>query len=93
MSEKHEIAESDTDQATTLQFRHPVLFAVYGAHAARGDQTVAEAQSHANARRPAKPTERTTNVNGNYAEVNGLKMYYEVQGAGKPLVRVTRDLQ
>jgi pimeloyl-ACP methyl ester carboxylesterase len=25
---------------------------------------------------------------GNYAEVNGIKMYYEIHGAGKPLVLI-----
>lgn len=28
----------------------------------------------------------TTAINGNYANVNGLKMYYEVHGTGKPLL-------
>lgn len=28
----------------------------------------------------------TTGINGNYANVNGLKMYYEVYGTGKPLL-------
>lgn len=28
----------------------------------------------------------TTNINGNYANVNGLKMYYEVHGTGEPLL-------
>ena len=34
----------------------------------------------ANERRPKKA------MKGSYAEVNGLKMYYEIQGSGQPLV-------
>ena len=30
--------------------------------------------------------ERNTDGKGSYAEVNGLKMYYEIHGTGKPLV-------
>jgi hypothetical protein len=33
-----------------------------------------------------EPRAKPTKVEGNYATVNGLKMYYEVHGTGRPLV-------
>ncbi len=38
--------------------------------------------------RPARPTRREMNTasKGSYASVNGLKMYYEIHGSGRPLV-------
>lgn len=33
-------------------------------------------------------TTLTAQVNGNYAEVNGIKMYYEIHGSGHPLVLI-----
>lgn len=33
-------------------------------------------------------TQKDTMATGNYAEVNGIKMYYEIQGEGKPLVLI-----
>src|SRR2546423_10968262 len=29
-----------------------------------------------------------TMIKGNYADVNGIKMYYEIRGEGKPLVLI-----
>ena len=31
-------------------------------------------------------TNQKTSVKGEYAEVNGLKMYYEIHGTGRPLL-------
>jgi pimeloyl-ACP methyl ester carboxylesterase len=36
----------------------------------------------------AAMNKETKNTSGGYAEVNGLKMYYEIHGAGKPLVLI-----
>src|SRR5438034_53521 len=36
----------------------------------------------------AMATEVSQNANGKYADVNGLKMYYEIHGSGKPLVLI-----
>ena len=33
-------------------------------------------------------TEVSQNANGKYADLNGLKMYYEIHGSGKPLVLI-----
>jgi pimeloyl-ACP methyl ester carboxylesterase len=39
-----------------------------------------------NASQPPAAKEKTTSARGQYATVNGLKMYYEVHGTGPPLV-------
>ncbi|MGN6111212.1 MAG: alpha/beta fold hydrolase [Kofleriaceae bacterium] len=36
--------------------------------------------------KPASPSARPAKVTGKYAKVNGLEMYYEVHGKGRPLV-------
>ncbi|MGH2538623.1 MAG: alpha/beta fold hydrolase [Candidatus Promineifilaceae bacterium] len=36
--------------------------------------------------RGARPGEMSQGAAANYAEVNGLKLYYQVQGAGRPLI-------
>ena len=43
--------------------------------------------AHAQAKRTAQgPWGGKTNAAGHYADVNGIKLYYEVQGTGRPLI-------
>src|SRR5215207_1513502 len=53
--------------------------------AATGPSLVAPVRAFAQAANPATPTTEVTTQTG-YAPVNGLQMYYEIHGAGEPLV-------
>ncbi len=51
-----------------------------------GNPTTVGAKQGDTAARPPQAQESTKTVQGQYASVNGLKMYYEIHGTGKPLV-------
>lgn len=51
-----------------------------------GDRKGNEIRKNDNATNPPQDTATTNNANGKYATVNGLRMYYEIHGAGRPLV-------
>ena len=51
-----------------------------------GNQTTAGTKPGDNTAQPTQGREPIKSVQGQYASVNGLKMYYEIHGTGKPLV-------
>ncbi len=63
-----------------------VVFALLSGCGAR-DESAAPKSAAANDTTTAPPgATNTVGTNGQYANVNGLKMYYEIHGTGKPLV-------
>ena len=51
-----------------------------------GNQTTIGTKQDNNAARPTQGQEPIKSVPGQYASVNGLNMYYEIHGTGRPLV-------
>ncbi len=51
-----------------------------------GNPTTVGTKPGNNAARPSQGQEPIKSVQGQYASVNGLKMYYEIHGTGRPLV-------
>ena len=51
-----------------------------------GNQTTVGTKHGNNAAQPTQGQEPIKSVQAQYASVNGLKMYYEIHGTGKPLV-------
>jgi len=52
----------------------------------KGETKMTEANKSADAARPPMADEANKEAQGQYAAVNGLKMYYEIHGTGRPLV-------
>lgn len=50
--------------------------------------TIKKNQSMENTNKPATTTQASVSFKSGYAEVNGLKMYYEIHGQGAPLVLI-----
>lgn len=50
------------------------------------DREIGQTNQSADAMRSSQGNEMNKDAKGRYASVNGLKMYYEIQGTGRPLV-------
>jgi pimeloyl-ACP methyl ester carboxylesterase len=78
--------EGDVTMTTKTLTRTFVILAALGISGAACMETDAAPASAAPAPPPVPPPGATAPVKSGYAAVNGLAMYYQIRGAGKPLV-------
>src|SRR5688500_9442080 len=71
---------ADPNKETTMLSRIRTQFPAFASLLA-GLVVLAATEAHAQANPWGGPA-----ANGNYAEVNGIKLYYEIHGTGRPLV-------